>query len=162
MKVTMYNVQDDYMKLMSEIEYAEGVLTPEMEEQLIITEGQIQHKSMSYISVIETKEAFNMQIDTEIKRLQAMKKVNGNLIGRLKETLLGAVNLYGEITVGLRKIGTRKSTSVQIDEGSVLPNDLKVVKISEQPDKKAIKQRLKDGIEVEGCRLVDNINLKIN
>ena len=43
-----------------------------------------------------------------------------------------------------------------------LPKELKVVKVTEQADKKAIKKAIEAGEAVKGCEIVENINLKIN
>ena len=162
MKNTMYSITEEHQRMMFEIEQAEGELTPEMEEALRINEGQLQSKSIAYLSVIRSKEAFNMTIDDEIKRLQRLKKQTGNLITRLKETLLGAVRTFGAFETELHKFGTRKSTVVEVDDVKLLPVKLRVIKISESADKVAIKSLLKNDEEIDGCRLVEKTNLKID
>tara|TARA_R110000824_G_scaffold38712_2_gene117976 strand:- start:243 stop:731 length:489 start_codon:yes stop_codon:yes gene_type:complete len=161
MKTTLYNIENDYLTLISQIEEAEGVLTPELEEALTINETQLQGKSTAYLQVITTKEGINDAIDIEIKRLQAIKKRNGNLVTKLRSRLLEAVKLFGDIEVGFNKFTTRKSSSVQVDDVNSLPSEFKTIKITETPDKKAIKDAIKAGQEIEGCSIVENLNLKI-
>ena len=74
MKTSLYQIETEHLALMNQIEMAEGEITEEIAEQLEINEGQLQSKSIAYLSVIKGKESFNSQIDDEIKRLQAMKK----------------------------------------------------------------------------------------
>ena len=50
-----------------------------------------------------------MQIDNEIKRLQALKKRNNSLVDNLKNRLVGAIQMFGEFTVGTNTFGLRKS-----------------------------------------------------
>jgi len=151
------------LSLLSVIEANEGELTDEVLEQLEINNEELQTKSESYLAVIKNREALNTQIDDELKRLQAMKKANNNLVSRLKNSLLNAVNIFGEFEVGLIKFGIRKSTAVEVN-GIVndLPKEYKTVKVTEQPNKAEIKKSLQRGEQIEGCALVTNYNLKIN
>ena len=161
MKQNLFNIESDYLKLMEQIQEADGEITEELSEQLKINEAQLQGKSIAYLSVIKSVEAFNMQIDDEIKRLQQMKKTRTNLISRLKDRLLEAVNLFGEFESGLHKFGTRKSSSIEVEDINGLPKEFKVIKVTEQADKKALKEAIKRGEVIEGVTLKQNANLKI-
>jgi len=162
MKTTLYSITEEQRYLLSEIEQMEGEITPEMEEQLIITAHQLDSKSIAYLEVIKNRESFISTIDDEIKRLQQLKKTSGNLVTRLKDNLLHAVKTFGDYEVGLSKFGTRKSTSVEVEDVNALPKEYKVIKVTEQADKIAIKKALQSGVEIEGCYLSENLNLKIN
>ena len=161
-KETLYNITEDYIELLNKIELAEGEISEEVNQQLEINEQQLQTKSIAYLSVIKTKEALTMQIDEEIKRLQALKKHNSNITNNLKNRLLNAVNLFGAFEVGFTKFSTRKSESIIVDDVNSLPKEFKVIKVTEQADKKAIKEHLKAGNDLEGCTIQQNNNLKIN
>lgn len=162
MKTNLYNIETEYLTLMGQVEDAEGELTPELEEALSINESQLQGKSIAYLHIISTREAVNLQAKEEIKRLQAFVKANDSLVNRLKDRLLNAVNLFGAFEVGINKFGTRKSSSVEVDSVNTLDPRYKIVKITESADKKAIKEAIKSGKEIEGCRIVDKLGLKIN
>ncbi len=162
MKTTLYNIEQEYLTLISEIEALDGELTPEIEEQLTINKEQLESKSVAYMQVIATKEDLNSAIDIEIKRLQALKKRNKGLVDNLKNRLLDAVNLFGSFEVSYNTFSTRKSTSVAVEDVNSLPTEYKTVKITEAADKKAIKEAIKAGIDVPGCSIVENLNLKIN
>ena len=161
--ISLYNINEKMLTLLSEIEANDGELTEDINTQLEITKDELQTKSESYLSVIKGREALNVQIDDEIKRLQAMKKTNNNLVSKLKNSLLNAVNIFGEFEVGLLKFGLRKSTTVEVT-GIVndLPKEYKTVKVTEQPNKAEIKKSLQKGKQIEGCALITNYNLKIN
>ena len=160
---SLYKINENMLSLLSVIEANEGELTDEVLEQLEINNEDLQTKSESYLAVIKNREALNTQIDDELKRLQAMKKANNNLVSRLKNSLLNAVNIFGEFETGLIKFGIRKSTTVEVN-GIVndLPKEFKTVKVTEQPNKAEIKKSLQRGEQIEGCALVTNYNLKIN
>ena len=160
---SLYKINEKMLTLLNDIEANEGELTDEVINQLEITNDELQTKSESYLAVIKNRESLNTQIDEEVKRLQAMKKANNNLILRLKNSLLNAVNIFGEFEVGLIKFGIRKSTTVEVT-GIVneLPKEFKTVKVTEQPNKAEIKKSLQRGEQIEGCALITNYNLKIN
>ena len=160
---SLYKINENMLSLLSVIEANEGELTDEVLQQLEINNEELQTKSESYLAVIKNREALNTQIDDELKRLQAMKKANNNLVLRLKNSLLNAVNIFGEFETGLVKFGTRKSTTVEVT-GIVndLPKEYKTVKVTEQPNKAEIKKSLQRGEQIEGCALITNYNLKIN
>lgn len=162
MKTSLYQIETEHLALMQQIENAEGEITEEIAEQLEINESQLQSKSIAYLSVIKSKESFNSQIDEEIKRLQAMKKRNNTLVTNLKNRLLDAVKLFGDFESGLSKFGTRKSSSVEVENVNALPKEFKVIKVTEQADKSALKKAIKEGQEIEGVSIVEKLNLKIN
>lgn len=163
-KQSLYDINEEQRMLIMEIEAMEGELTEEMQEKLALNESNLKQKSIAYLTVISTKDAMNDLIDNEVKRLQAMKKRNNNIVDRLKDNLLSAVKTFGNFEVGLTSFGTRKSTSVEVDEDMVnsLPKEYKTVKVTEAPNKVAIKKALDSGIEIDGCRLSHNLSLKIN
>ena len=159
---TLYNINNDYLELISQVEEAEGVLTPELEQALIINKSELEVKSIAYIDIIKQRESLNERIDNEIKRLQALKKSNDTLVSKLKNNLLNAVNLFGNYDAGFIKLSTRKSKQVVIDyDVNDLPKQYKVVKVTETADKVAIKKAIESGETVYGCRLVENVNLSI-
>ena len=159
---TLYNINIDYLELINQVEQAEGVLTPELEQALTINKSELEVKSIAYVEVIKQRESLNERIDNEIKRLQALKKSNDTLVSRLKNNLLNAVNLFGNYDAGFIKLSTRKSKQVVVDyDVNDLPKQYKTVKVTETPDKIAIKKALESGETVYGCRLVENVNLSI-
>lgn len=162
MEKSLYKINAEYLELFGRIELAEGVLTPDLEEELIIKKSELEVKSIAYAEVIKQRESFNTRIDEELKRLQALKKQNDTLVSRLKSNLLQAVNIFGNYEAGFLKFSTRKSKQVVVDyDVNDLPKQYKTVKVTETADKVAIKKAIESGKEVYGCRLVENINLQI-
>ncbi|MFW9952472.1 MAG: siphovirus Gp157 family protein [Candidatus Thorarchaeota archaeon] len=146
---------------MNEIEEADGELTEAQNTALVINEDQLKQKTISYLEVIKSKEAFNSNVDDEIKRLQAIKKRNNTLIDRLNNSLLDAVKLFGEITCGTMTFTTRKSERLIIEDEELIPQDYRTQKLVISIDKLAIKKAIKNGEEVEGAIIQENQNLKI-
>ena len=162
MEKSLYQINSEYLDIISQVEQAEGELTPELESALTINKAELEVKSIAYVEVIKQRESFNARIDEEIKRLQAIKKANDNLVLRLKNNLLNAVNMFGNFEAGFLKLSTRKSKSVEVNiDTNDLPKEFKSIKVTEAPDKTAIKKAIESGQEIEGCRIVENINLAI-
>lgn len=157
---TLVSIQTEYLELINNYEQAEE-LTPELEQALTINEQELTEKARGYSEYIQNEDLFIKRIDDEIKRLQALKKSRQGKVSFLKDRLLEAVKMYGEINLGLSKIGTRKSTVVEVEDVNSLPQDYKVVKVTESADKVKIKEVLKEGGKVAGCKLVEKLHLKL-
>jgi hypothetical protein len=163
MKLTIYQIEQSYNQLAEELIENGGELTPSLEEALAITEEQLQNKSVAYSFVIKQMDADIDIIDAEIKRLQNLKKQREKASEYLKERIKHAMDTFqiDEIKTPLVKINFRKSESVEVDDVNALPAAFKVVKVTEQADKAAIKAAIKDGVEVTGCRIETHRNLQI-
>jgi hypothetical protein len=160
MKTTLYNIKENYLVLMDEIEASEGVLSEEQETALDINKSELEGKSVAYLEVIRSSEAFVSTIDDEIKRLTALKKRHGNLIDKLKGSLLSAVTLFGEFTVGTLTFGKRKSESVIVEDINGLHSKFKTTKITESANKAELKKALKAGEKIEGVYVQTNYSLQ--
>lgn len=159
---SLYQIQKEYLELINEVEMNEGELSSELITELSINRSELEVKSIAYHEVIQQRESLNLRIDEELKRLQAIKKQNDKLVTRLKNNLTYAVLEYGNYEAGFLKFGTRKSTIVNVTiEANALPKEYKTVKVTEAPDKVAIKKALESGEAIEGCELVTNYNLTI-
>jgi hypothetical protein len=163
MKLTIFQIEQSYNQLAEELIDNGGELTPELETALAITEEQLQNKSVAYSFVIKQMDADIETIDAEIKRLQAAKKQREKASEYLKERIKHAMELFSidEIKTPLVKINFRKSETVEVENVNALTSAYKVVKVTEQADKAAIKAALKDGVEVTGCRIETHRNLQI-
>lgn len=162
MKQSLYNIIEEQRYTLQEIEMMEGELTPELEEQLTINANQLASKSIAYLEVIKSKDAYNLLINEEIKRLQAMKKRNDNLTARLKDNLLIAVKTFGDFESGFTSFSTRKSETIEVENVNGLPKEYKTIKVTETANKAELKKAIKSGEVIEGVKLVKHQNLKIN
>lgn len=159
--MTIFNISENFVQIMNEIEANGGEMTPQIDEQLAILECDMQNKSETYIQAIKHFEGNNMVIDSEIKRLQAIKKSNDILIDRMKYAIKFAMNTFGieKIDLPLNKISFRKSESIEISDVNLLPQNCYIME--RKPDKKEIKIMLKNGNSVPGAELRINQNLQI-
>jgi hypothetical protein len=157
--LNLYNIKSEYLAIAQEL--AEGELTPELEQALMITEANLQEKAINYGYVIKNFESEVDIIETEIKRLNALKKARVNAVEKLKTNISNAMQLFGilEVKAPTFKMNFRKSESIEIYEG--LSNEYITEKISYQPDKIAIKNAIKEGKIVNGAGIIINYNLQI-
>jgi hypothetical protein len=163
MKTTLYNIEQQYLDIVSIIELMGGEITPEQEKALEINEKELKTKSLNYKSIIDVKESLNSQIDNEIKRLQAIKKSNTNIIDRLKNNLLGAINLFGDIETQFNKFTTRRSERLIIDDSiSEIPKEFITKVVTEKVDKTELKKAINNGLKVKGVSVesINNLSIK--
>jgi hypothetical protein len=161
--MNIFLIQNEYQLLINQIIEAEGEITPELETALTINKEQLQSKAVDYSYVIKQLDSDCEQIDAELKRLQQLKKVRTNLAERLKNTISDAMNLYEveKIETPLIKLSFRNSESVEITNESQLDACFIVTKTVTSPDKKAIKDAIKNGEIVTGATISYNKNLQI-
>lgn len=161
--MNIYQIQNEYQLLINSIIENDGEITPEQELALTINKDQLQSKSESYAYVIKQMDAECDIIDLEVKRLNALKKVRSNAVERLKANISSAMLLFEveEIKTPLIKLNFRNSESVEITNEEVLADKFLVVKTTTSPDKKAIKDAIKNGEVVEGAVISYNKNLQI-
>jgi hypothetical protein len=157
---SLFNIQEDYSGMMRQIEEAEGEITEEMAAALEINEKDLQKKGVGYLEIIKQKEAFNLIVSEEIKRLQGLKRINDNSIDRLKNSLLNAVKTFGEFTIGTITFKTRKSSSLIIENEELIPKKYKTQIVTTKIDKAAIKKDLKNE-DIPSAYIQENFNLMI-
>jgi hypothetical protein len=158
---TLYNLTEEHLTIMHEVEQMDGELTDDAVVALELNVANVQTKALAYCEVINNKQMRIAAIDNEIKRLQAMKKSEQTNMERLKTTLSNAVEVLGEIHTGTLRLSNRMSTAVEVLDAAQLPAHLCVTKVELVPDKNAIKTALTNGEEVPGAKLVFNKNLQI-
>lgn len=161
--MNIYQIQNEFQLIIAEVINNEGEITPELETALTINKEQLQSKAVDYSYVIKQLDSDCEQIDAELKRLQQLKKVRTNLAERLKNTISDAMNLYEveKIETPLIKLSFRNSESVEITNESQLDPCFIVTKTITTPDKKAIKDAIKNGEVVTGATISYNKNLQI-
>lgn len=162
MKLSLYNIQQEYISLAEQIIDNDGLLSEEMEAALQINKDQLESKSQCYGFIVRQLEGECDMIDNEIKRLEAMKKSRGKTVDRLKESVSKAMQLYeiDKIETPTIKISFRKSESIEIEEESLIDEKYMTVKTTKTPDKKAIKEAIKAGEIVLGVTLKENQNIQ--
>ena len=164
---TLWQLTQEELSFISLMEENGGEVNDEIMEELAIRRENFQYKAEAYAKFILKLESEAEQAAAEIKRIQALKKAKENTVQRLKDTLLAALMVFTEedskgirrYETPLAKLSTRKSQSVEILDDTIIPDDFWVIK--KEVSKSTISQVIKDGYEVPGAQLKDNISLSI-
>jgi hypothetical protein len=161
MNKSLFVIQTDLKSLIEDIEEAGGEVTPEQIEQLTISRTELQTKSLNYVHYIKKLESDIELAKVYEEQVEQFKKRKQKLIDRLKETLLTAVENFGDIETEIFKVTTRKSESVEVVDIDKIPSEYLVPKTTYSLDKVKVKYYLKEGKEVPGAILKVNQNLAI-
>lgn len=141
-----------------------GELTPDLENELVINQTELQEKAVNYGYVVKSFEADISAIDEEMKRLKALKDAKNNAIDRMKESVLNAMQIYGieKVESPTLKLSIRNNPeSVIIPFQELLEDRFLVSKTSLSADKVAIKKAIQNGENIEGATLVRTQSLVI-
>ena len=135
----------------------------DIKECLDRLEVDIETKASNSLMVIRNDDLFVNGIDEEIKRLQALKMSAVKRADGFKEYIRYNMEVSGiqEIKTQIGTFKLRKSQSIEIKDESLI--DEKYIRTVEKksPDKKAIKDALKNGENVAGAVIKYNNNLSI-
>lgn len=145
--MNLYELSSDLIAL-NDIESVE-----DLEVIREIIKKEIQNKSTGIVAVVRNLESNIAAIDTEIKRLQELKKLKQNNITRLKEYTKECMNIQGikKLETSLGNISIRKTpASVKILDETKIPLEYLNVKQVTSIDKKTLLDDLKDGLILEG------------
>lgn len=119
-----------------------------------------ENKVENYVKVIKNTEADIEARKNEIKRLTELNRADKRKIERMEENLKESMVVTGheQVDTTLFKVSFRKSEAVEVDD-LLLPEAYKVA--TYKPDKKRLKEDLKNGLEILGAELVERKNLSI-
>ena len=120
----IYNIQNELLDIFNEIEENEGELTPELEEQLNITQEEFRDKIKSYSNVVKMLENDIIDIKAEKTRLNDLQKSKEKTIERIKKIMINAVELFGDTTksgskyidFGTGKVSIRNTQVIEVEE----------------------------------------------
>ena len=112
---------------------------------------------------IKSLEAEADAMKAEEKALAERRAVREKKAERLRRYLSDSMQALGDTKLETARVSLsfRKSEAVVIEDQAALPVEFLKVKMTETPDKAAIKNAIKAGAEVTGAALVENKNLQI-
>lgn len=120
----IFNIKQELLAIFDELEENGGELTPELEEQLNITQEEFRDKIKSYSNVVKMLENDIIDIKAEKARLNDLQKSKEKTIERLKKIMIDAVELFGDTTksgskyldYGTGKVSIRNTQIVEVEE----------------------------------------------
>jgi len=111
---------------------------------------------------IKNETAFCDMLKLEEESLSARRKAIEKRIEWMKKYVLSHIEEGKKIESHQALISTRKSESIEILNEELIPKELcKHIPESYKADKSLIKKALKAGNEIEGAKIVKNLNLQI-
>lgn len=138
MNYQIYKISEIYLSILSEIEEAEGELTPELEAKLSFGQDKLGEVVTNFTGSINMLQGNIDAANKEILRLQDFVKRKQKVQDTLRSSLLSALLLFGkEDKKGVKRLqfdtvelSTRKSTSTEILNVELVPDDYKLVDVS--------------------------------
>ena len=123
----IYQIKQELLAIFDEIEENGGELTPELEEQLAITQDSFKDKVKDYTNVIKTLQNDIVDIKAEKVRLNDLQKSKEKTIDRLKTILVEAIEMFGDtsktggkfVDYGTGKVTIRITEAVEINEDAI-------------------------------------------
>lgn len=120
----IFNIKQELLAIFDELEENGGELTPELEEQLNITQEEFRDKIKSYSNAVKMLENDIIDIKAEKARLNDLQKSKEKTIERLKKIMIDAVELFGDTTksgskyldYGTGKVSIRNTQVVEVEE----------------------------------------------
>lgn len=160
-KISIFSISAEQLRINEMLEESGGELTPEIEEALLINEGNFLVKAEGYIETIAKYKAMGEACAERIKQLQAYKKTCENIEKRLKESLTYGMTIMerDKMEIGLHRISFRNSTSVDITNEASIPNEY--ILVETKVDKRKLGEALKSGETIPGAQLVTNKSIQI-
>ena len=182
--MNIFQISEEYLKLMNDLEESEGVLTEELEERLRVNSNNIYEKLKAYRYIKLMLESDVNMISDEINRLSNIKKSKTLAIERIKDVMLTSTLIFGDTgKTGNKKLDypdfklytvNKKVVSIEDELSFTNPNYVRysvsevltkeeLDKVSTiKPDitadklllKKEILSDLTEGVEIEGAAVV--------
>lgn len=151
---SLYKISEDLINIFNELEANEGEITPELENQLIITKENLNSKIEDYVRAIKEYQNDADFCKKEKSSINVRQNVYKNRVERLKFNLLNAVLAFGDngknnkyIETATYRLSTRNGVEeiVHEDRISILIKYLK----------EYIEEITKEGILIDNIDYID-------
>lgn len=154
--IPLYELVTDLIDLTEE---GEMELNEDVKQEVIkLLEIEINNKSKNIIGVIKNHEATIKVMKDEEKRIAKNRKIKENSLERFKEYVRECLERAGkkkvETDIGVISL-RKKQASLIIEDEELIPEEYKVRKELVSIDKNSIKDFIKKGNTVNGCKLSD-------
>jgi hypothetical protein len=159
-KLNIYECDELIRAIEAKAEMNDGELSEEDIQSIVLAQTSSIERLGKLVNYIKYLEGFESIAKAEIARIQDKRKVASNRVSGIKRYLLPYVEQNGPINVGTHRVSTRKSQGVMLVDGFNNPQYGTTETIF-KPDKKAIKESIKSGIEVQGAVLENRLSVQI-
>lgn len=153
--MTLYDINSELNSL---IDYETGEVADfeRFQELTLAKENKREAIALVYKNAIADKKMY----EEEIKNLTEKKKRCENIENRMKEML--AIDLNGEkFKTSKVEVSFRPSESTEVINIDLIPKEYIKTKTEVKPDLTAIKEAIKNGIKIDGARIIEKVNIQI-
>lgn len=150
---TLYEIDAAIMACI-DMETGEIIDTSKLEELEMERNQKIENVALLYKNTISEMKAYKTEKDSFARKEMAARKLADRLEGYLQDALGDRRFKTTRVSISYRR-----SESVECENLDAVPKDYLVMAPS--LDKTAVKQALKEGIEVPGCGLLEKQNIQI-
>lgn len=159
-KLNIYECDELKRQIEARADMNDGEISDDDMKAIVLAQTQSIEQLGKLANYVKHLEGFELIAKREMEELRAKRKTAANRIEGIKRWLRPYIEQHGPVTVGIRRISARKS------QGVVLVDDFKnpeycTTETVIKPDKKAIKESIKNGIEVKGAILEDRVSVQI-
>lgn len=151
----LYEIDSDIMDCFDE-ETGELLDEEKLNELQIERDQKIEGVGLAVKNLTAEIDAYKKEIDAFQQRKRSAEKRLDGFKKWLLETLEGEKFATPKVDIRFRR-----SETVDIPDESVVPDEYIVWKTESKPDKVAIKQAIKAGSSIEGCQLIQKLNISI-
>ena len=133
------------------------MIDPDRLEALFMERNQKIENVALWIKILQSDAlAFKAEKEAFAER----EKAANAKIEQLKKYLAQALDGQ-KFSTGKCAVSFRRSEQVEVLDETIIPRAYMVETVTYKPDKKLIKEMLKDGEQVSGCQLIENLNPQI-
>ena len=163
--LALYEINDEIVALenalFSSLDEDTGEVDTDIAKQL--NEMQIiQQGKLNNICIVNEKIEDNVALaKAKMKNLKEYIEKQEKAQQRLLDYVSNNLEVGKKYDLGIHSISWRKSEAVEIENENDIPKKYMTKKITLTPNKTKIKEAIKGGAEVKGCKLVERQNLQI-
>lgn len=161
--MTLYNITDEYKRIMSEIEEAGGEITDDIATRMEINQQNLVEKAVGYGHVIQYYDALAAAAKAEADRVTGIQKMAEKAAANLKSRIVKGMEACGvdKVEDPTMRLSFRRSSSVEVPDLEKVPAEFVTAKVVKSPDKKKIKDFITDFGPVDWASLNESKNLQI-
>ena len=154
----LYEIDQEIMDFEFEIDEETGEIlnAKDLDNLEMEREQKIEGVALWYKNMLAEKEMVKKEKESFAEREKKLDKKIESVKGYLAYALQGEPFSTSKV-----QMSYRKSESVNIPDESIIPRDYCTVTTVVKPDKKRIKEAIKNGVAVEGAQIVENRNIQI-
>jgi uncharacterized protein (UPF0179 family) len=160
MSLKLYEINKMYYECLDQTINEDGeIVDVDLYELLDDIQEELEKKALNVGAMFKSLSAEADAIKQEETKLSKRRKVLENQADRLKEYLFMNVPDGIKLEDARCKLSWRKSEMIEIENPEILPKELQKVVIN--ADKAKVKELLKSGKQLEGCRIIQKNNIQI-